>query len=145
MSLGELRQALLAVYLGNPRFTPHEQLQASHQTHEDASAPELSRWLQAARLTDAQRGQHARQRAADTLPQPGVCHDEASQRAELQSLLGCRALSEGSRRAYARVFAVLAPGYSRPRLALLGDGYLEALENLGKVGQPAHFKALYDN
>ncbi len=145
MSLGELRQALLAVYLGNPRFTPHEQLQANHQAHEYESVSELSRWLQAARLTDAQRGQAARQRAADTLPQPGVCHDEATQWAELHRLLACRAIEEGSRRAYARVFALLAAGPTRPRLALLGDGYLEALENLGSLGRPAHFKALYDN
>jgi hypothetical protein len=34
LSLGELRQALLAVYIGNPLFTPEEQLQANHQAHE---------------------------------------------------------------------------------------------------------------
>ncbi len=145
MSLGELRQALLAVYLGNPRFTPEEQLQANHQAHEYESVPELSRWLQAARLLDAQRGHAARQHAADTLPQPGVCLDEARQRAELLRLLACPALGEGSRRAYARVFFVLSPGHPRSRLALLGDGYLEALENLGRLGRPVRFKALYDN
>jgi DNA gyrase inhibitor GyrI len=60
MSLGELRQAILAVYLGNPRFTPEEQLRANYQAHEYEGVQELSRWLQAARLTDAQRVKEAR-------------------------------------------------------------------------------------
>lgn len=145
MSLGELRQAILAVYVGNPLFTPEEQLQANHQAHEYEGVQELSRWLQAARLTDAQRAKAARWHAASTVPQPGVCLDAATQQAELGRMMRCQALSKHARYAYASVFALSATSRPRARLAILGNGYLEALENLGNI--PAHpgFEAIYDN
>jgi hypothetical protein len=145
MSLSELRQAICAVYLGNPRFTVEEHCQATHQAHESKDVQALSCWLQAARLLDAQRAQQARQQAADTLPQPGVCLNQATQHAELQGLLRCRAISKGSRFAYARLFAILAAHRHRSRLALLGNSYLEMLENAGKISQHLEFKILHNN
>lgn len=144
-TLGELRQSILAVYLGNPHFTPEEQLQANHQAHEYEGVQELSRWLQAARLEDAQRARKARNQSAYTVAQPGVCVDDATQRAELERMLRCEALSKSARYAYASVFAMSAMSRTRSRLAVLGNGYLEALENLGSIPEHLGFEALYDN
>lgn len=43
--LGELRQALSAVFFGNPLFLPEEQLLANHRIHECEDAKQLTRWL----------------------------------------------------------------------------------------------------
>jgi hypothetical protein len=43
--LGELRQALSAVFFGNPLFSPQEQLLANHYIHECEDAQQLTRWL----------------------------------------------------------------------------------------------------
>lgn len=145
MSLDELRQAIRTVYLGNPRFTLAEQRRAVQQAHESEDMQALDCWLQAARLFDAQRAQQARQQAAATLLQPGVCLDQATQHAELQRLLGCRAISKGSRFAYTRLFAILAAHRHGSRLALLGNGYLEALVNTDNIVQHLGFKILHDN
>jgi len=79
------------------------------------------------------------------MPQPGVCLDEATQQAEFGRMMRCQALSKHARYAYANVFALSATSRPRARLAILGNGYLEALENLGNI--PAHpgFEAICDN
>ncbi|MGI4823612.1 MAG: hypothetical protein ACRYFV_20565 [Janthinobacterium lividum] len=144
-TLGELRHSLLAVVVGNPLFTPEEQLQTNHAAHESESVPELAQLLRQLRLEDATRGALARHRAARAVAQVGVCTDEATQGAELVRMLNCQAIDKASRRAYASIFSMSSMSRTRSRLAILGNGYLEALENLGSI--PAHpgYEALYDN
>ena len=43
--IGELRQALAAVFFGNPLFSPQEQLLANHRIHECEDVGQLTRWL----------------------------------------------------------------------------------------------------
>jgi len=43
--LGELCQALSAVFFGNPLFSPQEQLLANHYIHKCEEARQLTRWL----------------------------------------------------------------------------------------------------
>ena len=43
--LGELRHALSAVIIGNPLFSPEEQLLANHHVHECEDAGQLALWL----------------------------------------------------------------------------------------------------
>ena len=43
--LGELRQALSAIFFGNPLFSPQEQLLANHRIRECDDANHLASWL----------------------------------------------------------------------------------------------------
>ncbi len=56
LSIGELRQAILAVLIGSPLYTEEEQLLANHLTHECEDTDRLARWLRNVRLQDAKRG-----------------------------------------------------------------------------------------
>jgi hypothetical protein len=144
-TLGELRHSILAVVVGNPLFTPEEQLQTNHSAYESESVPELAQLLSKLRLEDATRGVIARNRAVRTVAQVGVCTDEATQGAELVRMLNCQAIDKSSRRAYASIFAMSSMGRTRSRLAILGNGYLEALENLGSVPPHLGYEAIYSN
>jgi len=144
-TLGALRHSILAVVVGNPHFTPEEQLHTNHAAHESESVPELAQLLRQLRLEDATRGAIARSRAVRAVAQVGVCTDEATQGAELARMMRCQAISKASRFAYASIFAMSAMSRTRSRLAILGNGYLEALENMGNIGDHLGFEALYDN
>jgi hypothetical protein len=61
--LGELRQALSAVFFGNSLFSPQEQLLANHRIHECDDIQQLTYWLLNAPLVAAKR-----QRLAITHP-----------------------------------------------------------------------------
>jgi len=141
--LGELRQALLAVYVGNPHFTPAEQLLANHQAHELEGEQELAHWLRAARLDDAERQRQARWQAARALPKPIVL-DPQAQDAELLNLLDCPALQQAQKTALISLFAY---DTIRPagRLRMLGDAYARALGAAGQQEPYCGYEGLYEN
>ena len=143
--LGELRQAYLAVLVGNPLFTPEEQLLANHQAHDCEAAPVLAAWLREARHLDAARSWDQRLRLARYLPQPGLCLDQATQDAEVAALVHCRRLDKYQRRlVLALAGNPLLP--ARTRLRFLGEAYHLLLTELGGYApRPRGFEALYDN
>ena len=143
LSLGELRQAILAVYLGNPLFSDKEQLEANHDAHECEDLPYMEAWLRGVRLEDAQRGFLRRNQVARALDYPGVRLDKDQHLLEMEALLGCRALTHYQKRA---AWGVAYPGLGdTDRLKTLGFCYQLVLENLGRVPATRGFSALGDN
>jgi|GEM_PF-3040443 len=145
LSLGELRQAILAVLFGNPLFTEEEQLLANHLTHECEDTERLARWLRNVRFQDAKRGFLARNLAAIDADQQAVCVSETAQLAEMEALLQCRLLDKWQKRLLSSLMASASrmPG---SRLQWLGHSYLALLENLGRIPtQKQGFSALLDN
>ena len=143
-TLGELRHSLLAVVVGNPLFTPEEQLNINHFAHECEAPVELANTLRALRQVDARRGFEARNEVASTLAQPGVCLDQAAHLREMEALLRCRVLRHGQKEA---AWWVATPGWGAlDRLKALGFSYQLLLENLGGY-LPAYrgYNALGDN
>ncbi len=143
LSLGELRQAILAVYSGNPRFTPEEQLLANHQAHEYEGVQELAHWLREARLEDAHRQYVGRLRAARTVAKP-VMLDEQAQDAEMRALLACPALDQPQKVALASLFtysSIMPTG----RLRLLGDSYVRLLGAAGRAEPYCGVEGIFEN
>jgi hypothetical protein len=143
-TLGELRHSLLAVVVGNPLFTPEEQLNINHFAHECEAPVELADTLRALRQVDARRGYVARNTVACTQAQPGVCLDKDAHLREMEALLRCRALGRDQKQP---VWWVATPGWGNTdRLKWLGFGYQLVLENLGGYLPPRRgYEALGDN
>lgn len=144
LSIGELRQSILAVLIGNPLFKEEEQLLANHLTYECEDAERLARWLRNVRLQDAQRGRLARWAAAFDADQQAVCISKAAHLAEMESLLQCRALNVFSKKLLLRLVTGAGDG-TGTRLQWLGHAYYALLEGMGRVPQPKAFNALKDN
>ena len=143
VSLSELRHSILAVLVGNPLFTEEEQLLANHTTYECEDEARLGRWLRNVRLQDARRGFLTRMRVALATHQQAVCTEPAALARELQALAGCRALDAAQQDALWSLWG--AGSAVSTRIAWLGYGYLQLLENLGRVSMPRGFNALKDN
>lgn len=143
-TLGELRHSLLAVVVGNPRFTPEEQLNINHFAHECEAPVELAQTLRSLRQVDARRGFLARNEVASTQAQPGVCLDKDAHLLEMEALLHCRVLSRYQKEP---VWWVATPGWGHlDRLKALGFSYQLLLENLGGYLPPQRgYNALGDN
>lgn len=86
LSLGELRQAILAVLVGNPLFTPEEQLRANHQVHECESPERLARWDRNVAREAARRALLAR--AQELAGQWSCVADTATMEAEMLRVIG---------------------------------------------------------
>jgi hypothetical protein len=143
LSLGELRQAILAVYIGNPLFSAAEQLEANHDAHACEDLPYLEAWLRGVRLEDAKRGLLRRNQVARTLDYPGVRLDKDQHLLEMEALLRCRAFRPYQQQA---AWGVAYPGLGDgDRLQALGFCYQLLLENLGRVPARRGFQALGDN
>jgi len=144
LSVGELRQSILAVLVGNPLFMEEEQLLANHLTYECEDAERLTRWLRNVRLQDAKRGFLARNFAALDTSQHAVCVSETAHRAEMQGLLKCRALDKWQKRV---LLSLMTSNTQRPgdRLQWLGHCYLALLGNMGRIPKPNGFSALLSN
>jgi hypothetical protein len=143
MPLGELRQAIIAVVVGNPHFIPEEQLLINHEAHEREGQQELSQWLRALRLDDAHRQYVARLRAIRATPKPIVL-DEAAQDAELLRLLACPDLGQAQKAALATLFAYSSIQPSG-RLRLLGNAYTWILGEAGHAEPYCGIEGLYEN
>jgi hypothetical protein len=143
-TLGELRHSILAVVVGNPLFTPEEQLRMNHFAHECEAPVELAQSLRSLRQIDAQRGFQARNQVASTQSQPGVCLDKDAHLREMEALLKCRALDRYQKEP---VCWVATPGWGNTdRLKTLGFSYQMLLENLGGYLPPHRgYNALGDN
>lgn len=143
LSLGELRQAILAVYLGNSLFSAAEQLEANHDAHACEDVPYMEAWLKGVRLEDAKRGFLRRNHVARTLDYPGVRLDKDQHLLEMEALLRCRALNPYQKQT---AWGVAYPGLgATDRLKTLGLCYQLVLENLGRVPAERGFSALGDN
>lgn len=143
LSLGELRQAILAVVVGNPHFTPEEQLLINHEAHEREGAQELGQWLRALRLDDAHRQYVARLRAIRAVQKPIVL-DEAAQDAELLRLLARPELGQAQKAALVGLFAYSAIQPSG-RLRLLGNAYGWLLGEAGHAEPYCGLEGVYEN
>jgi len=142
-TLGELRHSILAVVVGNPLFTPAEQLNMNHFAHECEAPVELANTLRALRQIDSQRGYVARNEVAGTQAQPGVCLDKDAHLREMHALLRCCALGRDQKQP---VWWVATPGWGHlDRLKWLGYGYQLLLENLGGLPARRGYDALGDN
>jgi len=144
LSIGELRQSILAVLIGNPLFTEEEQLLANHLTHECEDADRLVRWLRNVRLQDAKRGTLTRTLNVLDSEIQSVCLDKAAQMAESDALLSCRALGKCQK----RLLESLMTGSGRrasTRLQLLGYGYVALLENMGRIPEHIGFEIIRKN
>lgn len=144
LSIGELRQSILAVLIGNPLFKEEEQLLANHLTYECEDAKRLARWLRNVRLQDAQRGRIARNMAAADVNQQAVCLSKAAHLAEVDALVKCRALNTFSKKLLLRLMTGAGDG-TGDRLQWLGHAYYALLESMGRIPQPKAFNALKDN
>jgi len=144
LSIGELRQAILIVLIGNRLFTEEEQLLANHLTYECEDVKRLVQWLRNVRLEDAKRGRHSRMLAALDANQQAVCLSEATHLAEMNELLKCGILDKWQQD---NLLSYMANAGRRPsnRLQWLGCAYIALLENLGRMPKPARFEALNDN
>jgi hypothetical protein len=143
LSLGELRQAILAVLIGNPHFTEEEQLLANHLTYECEDEAKLAKWLRNVRLEDVQRSLRHRILAALAVNQSSVCLDKDAHLLEMEQLLRCRLLDRHQKETVAWV---ANPGWgSVDRLKVLGHGYQMVLEQLGRVPAYRGYNALGDN
>ena len=143
MTIGELRQSILAVYVGNPLFSTVEQLEANHEAHECEDIHYLAAWLKGARLEEAKRSFLHRNDVAQALAYPGVCLDQAAHLREMRALLSCRALKPYQKQA---AWGVAYPGLGAgDRLQALGFCYRLLLENLGQMPAQCGFSALGDN
>ena len=138
MPLGELRQAILAVVVGNPHFTPEEQLLINHEAHEREGQQELSQWLRALRLDDAHRQYVARLRAIRAIEKP-IMLDEAAQDAELLPNLG-----QAQKAALVSLFAYSGIDASG-RLRLLGNAYTWILGEAGRAEPYCGLEGIYEN
>lgn len=143
MTIGELRQSILAVVVGNPHFTPEEQLLANHQAYEYEGPQELAHWLREARQEDAHRGFVARLRAVRALAPP-IMLDEAAQDAELLRLLASPALGQSQKAALASLFTYAAIQASG-RLRLLGNAYARVLGAAGYAEPYCGLEGIYEN
>jgi hypothetical protein len=143
LSLGELRQAILAVYIGNPLFSAEEQLEANHDAHACEDLPYMVAWLKGVRLEDAKRGFLRRNEVAQALSYPGVRLDKDQHLLEMEALLRCRALHSYQKQA---AWGVAYPGLGTgDRLQALGFCYQLVLENIGRIPARRGYSALGDN
>lgn len=82
--LGELRQALSAIFFGNSLFSPQEQLRANHHIHECEDATRLTHWLQTVKAELTRRSIAAQAQRCPTtghpLPLPYVLDHPAGPR-----------------------------------------------------------------
>lgn len=143
LSLGELRQAILAVYIGNPLFSLAEQLEANHDAHACEDLPYMVAWLKGVRLEDTKRGFLHRNQVAQALDYPGVCLGKDAHLLEMEALLDCRALLHCQKQsAWGVAYLGLGNG---DRLQALGFCYQLVLENIGRIPARRGFHALGDN
>jgi hypothetical protein len=143
-TLGELRHSILAVVVGNPRFTDEEQLQINHSAHELEGSAELVQWLRALRLDDARRGYIARAKTVRALPAPPVCLEQEAQTAEMLHLLACPALGHVQKAALLSLFALDCLSHVS-RLRILGDAYVRVLGDQAEAEPRYGKEGLYDN
>lgn len=144
LSLGELRQAILAVVVSSARFKPEEQLHINHFVHECECCEELAQLLRGLRMEEAKRSFLHRNEVAQALDYPGVCFGKDAHLLEMEALLHCRALDRYQKEP---VWWVANPGWgAADRLKTLGFCYQMLLENLGGY-LPARrgYNALGDN
>lgn len=143
MTLAELRQSLLAVYVGNPHFSAAEQLEATHDAHACEDWHFLVAWLKGARLEDAKRRFLRRNEVAMALDYPGVCLSKDAHLLEMEALLHCRVLKHYQKQS---AWGVAYPGLAAgDRLQALGFCYQLILERLGRVPAKRGFSALGSN
>lgn len=144
LSIGELRQSILAVLVGNPLFTEEEQLLANHLTYECEDTERLTRWLRNVRLQDAKRGFLNRNLAAFDASQQAICVSKEAHLVEMESLVQCQALDRWQKRILSS-HMVNVGGMLGDRLQWLGNSYLAILESMGRIPKAKGFNALKDN
>ena len=143
-TLGDLRQSILAVVVGNKRFTDEEQLRINHSAHEYEGHEELTRWLRELRQEDAHRAYVARLRAVRSLPAPGLGLDADTQDGELLYLVACPSLGQTQKASLLSLFAFDAIGPTG-RLRLLGDAYARVLGARASVEPYCGLEGIYEN
>ena len=143
-TLSELRQSILAVVVGNKRFTDEEQLHINHSAHEYEGHEELTRWLRELRQEDAHRAYVARLRAVRVLPAPGICLDVATQDEELHYLVACPSLGQSQKVSLLSLFAFDSIGPTG-RLRLLGDAYARVMGARASAEPYCGLEGIYEN
>lgn len=130
LSLGELRQYILAALIGNPLFTKEEQLRANHFTHECECPQRLVLWLH-----NVQRESERRHLAAQALvfqARQAARYGLDTLTDELYHLLDCPALTAIEKSS----IAMLAPPDSKlEALTLIGSYYVKVLKRNGKLNE----------
>ena len=139
-----MRHSILAVVVGNPRFTLEEQLHINHSAYEVEGTQELAHWLRALRLDDAHRAYVARLRAVRALPAPGLGLDADTQDGELLYLVACPSLGQSQKVSLLSLFAFDAIGPTG-RLRLLGDAYARVLGARASVEPYCGLEGIYEN